>query len=192
MAKRMNDTEERKKEILDAAEKRFLQHGFYHVNVDDIAEDAGVVRGTVLHYFGTKEKLFQAVLVRTTENVLPGLEALIDNEEFSVDRIMGTLLTICNVEFSRGKSVMNPYLPEKDRMYYYDMLHLKTCYMLADCFERLIERGNREGVFHIRNPKARASGAAFAIFGVAKLELSASEMMYELYHIVEKFLFASA
>ena len=59
MAKRMNDTEERKREILDAAEKRFLQHGFYHVNVDDIAEDAGVVRGTVLHYFEQRKSCFR-------------------------------------------------------------------------------------------------------------------------------------
>lgn len=188
MSKRMNNTEERKRQILDAAELKFLQRGFYNVNVDDIAEEAGVVRGTVLHYFETKEKLFQAVINRTGENMVEGLETLIDNEELSVKKIIQTLLTICNVEFSRGRTVMNPYLPEKEKMYYYDTLRLKTCYMLVDCFERLIKRGNRERVLNIQNPRARAEGTVFAIFGIAKLELSSAEMMYELYYIVEAML----
>ncbi|MBR6380297.1 MAG: helix-turn-helix transcriptional regulator, partial [Lachnospiraceae bacterium] len=55
MAKRMNNTQERKKQLLDVAEELFLKGGYYGVNVDDVAEAAGVVRGTVLHYFGTKE-----------------------------------------------------------------------------------------------------------------------------------------
>lgn len=188
MPKRMNNTEERKRQILDAAELKFLQRGFYNVNVDDIAEEAGVVRGTVLHYFETKEKLFQAVINRTGENMVEGLETLIDNEELSVKKIIQTLLTICNVEFSRGRTVMNPYLPEKEKMYYYDTLRLKTCYMLVDCFERLIKRGNRERVLNIPNPRARAEGTVFAIFGIAKLELSSAEMMYELYYIIEAML----
>lgn len=188
MAKRMNNTEERKKEILDAAEKRFLQRGFFNVNVDDVAEEAGVVRGTVLHYFKTKEKLFQAVINRTSENMVSGLESLVDNEDLPVEKIIQSLLTVCNVEFSRGRSLMNPYLAEVEKMYYYDSLRLKTCYMLVDCFERLIKRGNRERVLNIRNPRARAEATVFAIFGMAKLELSASEMMYELYYVVEAML----
>ena len=50
MAKRMNNTEERKKQILDIAEELFLKRGYYGVNLDDIAHEASVVRGTVLHY----------------------------------------------------------------------------------------------------------------------------------------------
>lgn len=188
MSKRMNNPEERKEQILDAAENQFLIRGFFNVNVDDIAEAAGVVRGTVLHYFGTKEKLFQAVINRVSETMLSGLENLIEDQELSVERIIQTLLTVCNVEFSRGRTVQNPYMPEKDRMYYFDVMRLKTCYMLVDCFERLIVRGNQEGIFSIRNPRARAEGLVSAVFGIAKLELSASEMMYELYYIVEAML----
>ena len=44
MAKRMNNTEERKKQILDIAEDLFLKHGYYGVNLDDIAGEAQVVR----------------------------------------------------------------------------------------------------------------------------------------------------
>ena len=57
MAKRMNNTEERKKQILDIAEELFLKHGYYGVNLDDVAAGASVVRGTVLHYFDSKENL---------------------------------------------------------------------------------------------------------------------------------------
>ena len=62
MTKRMNNTEERRRQILDAARLVFLQKGFYVASIDDVAAAAHVVRGTVLHYFKNKSGLMTAVL----------------------------------------------------------------------------------------------------------------------------------
>ena len=51
MTKRMNDTQQRKKQILEAARKIFMQKGFYNASIDDVSAEVGVVRGTVLHYY---------------------------------------------------------------------------------------------------------------------------------------------
>ncbi|MHC1728783.1 MAG: TetR/AcrR family transcriptional regulator [Syntrophobacteraceae bacterium] len=52
-----------KERILDAALEVFSQKGFHTATTDEIAERAGVGKGTLYRYFETKEKLF-ADLVR--------------------------------------------------------------------------------------------------------------------------------
>lgn len=50
----------RRREILDVAIRVFAENGFAHTDVQIIADDVGVGKGTVYRYFGTKEKLFLA------------------------------------------------------------------------------------------------------------------------------------
>ena len=48
--------------ILEAARNAFAEKGFDHASVRAIAADAGVDAALVHHYFGTKDKLFLAVM----------------------------------------------------------------------------------------------------------------------------------
>ena len=54
MQKRINDTELRKKQILEKASALFLEKGYAGVGIDEIAMACGVVRGTILRYFHSK------------------------------------------------------------------------------------------------------------------------------------------
>ena len=57
--------EERPKQILDAAFSVFAERGLAAARLDDIAQRAGVSKGTIYLYFPNKEELFREV-VRTT------------------------------------------------------------------------------------------------------------------------------
>ena len=57
-----------KERILEAALEVFSNKGFHPATTDEIAERAGVGKGTLYRYFETKEKLFaQLVRLRTEE-----------------------------------------------------------------------------------------------------------------------------
>lgn len=56
------DAEERRAQILDAANKLFAEHGYDAVAVDDIARAAGVTRGLVHHYFGGRKDVYLGLL----------------------------------------------------------------------------------------------------------------------------------
>jgi AcrR family transcriptional regulator len=56
---------ERRQAILDAALDEFSAKGFAATRIDDVAERAGVAKGTIYLYFADKEALFQE-LVRTS------------------------------------------------------------------------------------------------------------------------------
>ena len=51
----------RGQQILDAAAQLFAKHRYHEVRMDDIAEHAGVAKGTVYKYFHDKEELYLAL-----------------------------------------------------------------------------------------------------------------------------------
>ncbi|MBV9153512.1 MAG: helix-turn-helix transcriptional regulator [Alphaproteobacteria bacterium] len=53
--------------IVDAAQRLFLERGFGAVSMDDLAEAAGVARQTLYNQFGSKEEIFQEMLLRMPE-----------------------------------------------------------------------------------------------------------------------------
>ena len=48
--------------VLDAAAARLEEHGLKGLNVVDIARDAGMTHATVLHHFGSAEKMQRALV----------------------------------------------------------------------------------------------------------------------------------
>jgi AcrR family transcriptional regulator len=84
--------DERRRQILDCARRLFSERNYAAVSTSDIAREAGVARGLLHHYFGTKRDLYLEVvraLVRMPSNPVPlqspgrGLEVVISE---SVDR----------------------------------------------------------------------------------------------------------
>ena len=49
--------DDRPQELLEAALRVFAQQGYAGTRLDDVAEAAGVTKGTIYHYFDTKEEL---------------------------------------------------------------------------------------------------------------------------------------
>jgi AcrR family transcriptional regulator len=68
------DRDERREQILLCAHELFERNNFSAVSVGEIAEAAGVTRGLLHHYFGTKRELYLEVvreMVRLPELPLP-------------------------------------------------------------------------------------------------------------------------
>ncbi|MEQ6898453.1 TetR/AcrR family transcriptional regulator [Microbacterium sp. KR10-403] len=60
----------RRAQIVDVAAAHFTKHGVAGASMTRIAEDAGVTRALVYHYFSGKEALLDAVFEREAESVL--------------------------------------------------------------------------------------------------------------------------
>ena len=58
-------------EVLEAAERVFMQLGYRPTTMDDVAKVAGVSKRTIYSNFGSKEKLFAEVIRRRCAGVLP-------------------------------------------------------------------------------------------------------------------------
>ena len=60
-------SEWRHQEVIEAACRIFARLGYAATNVEDIAKEAGMAKGTIYLYFKSKEEVFAAVLARDLE-----------------------------------------------------------------------------------------------------------------------------
>jgi AcrR family transcriptional regulator len=68
-ARRRRTAEEARAEILDAAERRLAAAGPSALRLQEVAADVGVSHPAVLHHFGSREALVQAVVERAMQNL---------------------------------------------------------------------------------------------------------------------------
>jgi AcrR family transcriptional regulator len=71
--------DERPSELLDAAMTVFAEKGYRNTRLEEIAAAAGVTKGTIYHYFDTKEELLLRAIERHHERVFGRLEADLRN-----------------------------------------------------------------------------------------------------------------
>lgn len=58
------EAQETREQLLDAAERVFLERGVGHATLAEVAEAAGLTRGALYHHFDSKAELFEAMVAR--------------------------------------------------------------------------------------------------------------------------------
>lgn len=69
-------TEAKRQAILKAALNVFAEHGFEAARLDDVAERAGVAKGTLYLYFPDKQAMLEAIVRQAAAPVIAGVAAL--------------------------------------------------------------------------------------------------------------------
>lgn len=160
--KRINDTDKRKQQILKEAEILFLKYGYQGVCVEKIAQACGLVKGTVLHYFESKEKLFHEVLLARRNLALEYLQKEIDNGNEGICEILKNVIKGCYIQLAGTNEIAKDYLSTSMGKYNFNMMRLPIYEGIEQLLEKLIERGIETGELPEINPKLRAHTLAFA------------------------------
>jgi AcrR family transcriptional regulator len=82
----------RSEEILRAAVQVFASKGFAATDVQEIADQAGVGKGTVYRHFGTKEGLFLAAADLGVQQLRSAIQSAADKVEHPLDRLRAAIL----------------------------------------------------------------------------------------------------
>ena len=77
------EIKDKKKHILDSAEKLFAVKGFEAATVREIAEEAGVNLAMISYYFGSKEKMMESLFQERMINTKLKVQQLLSNEHIS-------------------------------------------------------------------------------------------------------------
>ena len=76
MSPRPDVSQQRKHQILDAAEEVFTRKGIDQTRMDDIVDETGLSKGTLYWYFKNKDAIIIAILDRIFQREFEELEAL--------------------------------------------------------------------------------------------------------------------
>lgn len=77
---------DRKMQIIKAADKRFARHGFHKTNMDEIARDIRIGKPTLYYYFESKDALYIEVIKWEFENYLEMVNLIFSNDENSIHK----------------------------------------------------------------------------------------------------------
>ncbi|MHC4915131.1 MAG: TetR/AcrR family transcriptional regulator [Planctomycetota bacterium] len=174
--------EQRRGELLDVAARLFHERGYGATPVSAIIKAAGVAKGTFYHYFDSKERLLDAIVLRMVDAILAGATAAGAREGLNaVERL--------NVFFAaagRWKAEHAPLLIGLLRALYREenvlLRHKITrrgMAIIAPALTEIVRQGAEEGSFNAGEPEDAAEMILhlFAAFRetTAELLLSAAE-----------------
>jgi AcrR family transcriptional regulator len=144
----MTELNEKQTEILLAAERLFAEEGFDGASIRTIAKEAKVNIAMISYYFGSKEKLLEALIIHRTsgmkmqlENIfndnLPTIEKIDKLTELYISRINQNkcMYKILHFELSSKKRIMD--------MKAFTEIKRQNLQM----FENFIKEGQQEGIF---------------------------------------------
>jgi AcrR family transcriptional regulator len=101
------DYDERKAEILDAAQELFFTLGYEQTSVNAIIEKVGVAKGTFYYYFKSKEELLDCLAERISEQALSAIMDLVDNPDMNaIEKFNSIFARVGAVKTANRKTVI--------------------------------------------------------------------------------------
>lgn len=144
----MTDFNDKQIDILQAAEKRFAEDGFDGASVRDIAKEANVNVAMISYYFGSKEKLLEALIIYRISGMRMELENL-SHEAISPLEKMMKLTELYIARINKNKcmyQILHFELSIKKRaidIKAYTEVKRKN----MDFLHKVIQEGQQQGIF---------------------------------------------
>ena len=140
---------ERPGEILEAAFTEFARNGYAATTLDQIAERAGVTKGTIYVYFENKEHLFISMVRELTKATLDTVHGMFERHEGSTASLLRALFGFIYqhiVEDRRRREVVRMLIAEAPRFpaladRYYDEILRPCLELLRAAIQRGMDRG---------------------------------------------------
>jgi len=162
MEQEINDLP-RREEIVRAATRLFRQKGYHATSVKEIAEAAGLLKGSIYHYIKSKEELLFEITMKGIQPAIARLEKIIADPDLSYLEKLKAALAIQIGTLTEYIDEMTIFLREKNFLSgERQEIYWKSRRYYESLFRNLIDEGIRKGEF----APFSAKYATLAIFGM--------------------------
>jgi AcrR family transcriptional regulator len=156
--------EERRRQLLDIAQRLFLKQGYEETSVSEIVRAAGLSQGAFYYYFKSKMEILIALVDRILGDELQKtLDELVEREDMDVIEKIYELNRYLTDQALRSREFVG-FLHEERNAHLHLKIEQKMFPLVVPPTTRLIEQGVAEGVFSTRFPQE----AAVALLGAAQ------------------------
>jgi AcrR family transcriptional regulator len=102
-SRRKEASARRRQAVLDAGLEVFSTHGFAAARLDDVAERAGVAKGTIYLFFEDKEDLFEQIVLGAAAPVLARIDGVISRTDLPLEEMLSRLFEVFQSEILTTK-----------------------------------------------------------------------------------------
>ncbi len=140
----------RKDEILKVARNLFLTKDYDKTTMVDIMETLEIAKGTIYHYFRSKEALFEAVIEDIVQENIQHMKALVKNSSKNALEKIELLVKAGNSSQENEKILEQLHKPANDALH--SRLLAATLMKQAPLYAEIIQQGCDEGIFKTKAP----------------------------------------
>ncbi len=155
MARVLKEYDERKNEILDAAQELFYSQGYEQTPVNSIIEKVGVSKGTFYHYFKSKEDLLDSLAERVTGQIVVHIEKMLDKPKLDAIAKLNLMFESSASWKAANREIiialMNAMYNDNNILMR-KKITARTVAVASPLMTRIIHQGINEGVFNTGFP----------------------------------------
>jgi AcrR family transcriptional regulator len=150
MVRIVKKAEVRRQEIVAAARQLFEVKEYDRTTMQDVMDQLGIAKGTIYHYFKSKEELLQAVVEDIVAEDLARKQALMNESSGNALEKVRTLLRAGSLADENAGILENLHSPGNLGMH----IHLLAVALMgqAPLYADLIQQGCAEGLFQTEHP----------------------------------------
>ena len=122
MSKKLTKRDNQKfQDILNAGAKVFLEKGYHNANISDVADEVGMLKGSLYYYIDSKDDLLNSIIMPTLEVYIKTLkEILVSNEnaDMVLEKAIIAHMSPMDIDFAKQAVFTTelPNLSESGRM----------------------------------------------------------------------------
>jgi AcrR family transcriptional regulator len=161
MVRVVKKAEERRQEIIAAARELFETKDYEKTTMQNVMDQLGIAKGTIYHYFKSKEELLEAVIEHTISEYIAGMQTILDKTEGNALDKLRILITSGQVADEHVEILEHLHHPGNIGMHTRQLA--VTLSGLAPLYANVIQQGCQEGVFQTEHP---LESAEFILTGI--------------------------
>lgn len=141
---------ERRSDIVKAARHLFQTKEYEKATMQDVMDSLGIAKGTIYHYFKSKEELLEAVIEDIVEENLEKMQTLIQEAKGNALQNIQILVEAGNISMSQTHILDHLHRRGNEAMH--TRLLAVALLKQAPLYAKLIQQGCDEGIFQTESP----------------------------------------
>ncbi|MCC2538213.1 TetR/AcrR family transcriptional regulator [Bacillus paranthracis] len=176
----VKEYEERRKEILETAERLFLTKGYTKTTVNDILKEIGIAKGTFYHYFKSKEEVMDEIIMRIIKEDVAKAKVIVSNPNIPVLEKLFRVLMEQSPKSGDVKDKMIEQFHQPNNAEMHQKSLVQSIIHLSPILTEILEQGIEEGIFSTSYPQETIElllSSAQVIFDDGLFQWKPEEMM---------------
>lgn len=150
MKRIVKNATERREEIITASKELFLKKEYEKTTMQDIINQLNIAKGTIYHYFKSKEELLEAVILQMVDEYMKKIEITLANSQGKALEKFHILVSSGRIPNAESEMMRDLHQPGNIEMH--TRLLAVTITRLAPVYAQLILQGCEEKVFKTKFP----------------------------------------
>jgi AcrR family transcriptional regulator len=150
--KNIERSEARKSEILNIAERLFMERGYEQTTINDILSvSGGIAKGSLYYHYKSKEDVLDGVLCRMTEQITAAAKAVADDPAMTAHEKLLRVFSAVSVSGTPNERMIRELHSPANALMHQKSI-AQTIRAIAPIMAGVVEQGIREGVYRTRYP----------------------------------------